>query len=86
MINIGTILLSAPLMTGGVDTVNAHDLIMAVRDDSATHMCLKSEDSPFTLDVTGFLQFRYMFNDGGSNTSTRGFDVERARMQFSGKA
>ena len=33
MINIGTILLSAPLMTGGVDTVNAHDLIMAVRDD-----------------------------------------------------
>ena len=31
MINIGTILLSAPLMTGGVDNVNAHDLIMAVR-------------------------------------------------------
>lgn len=49
MINIGTILLSAPLMTGGADTVNAHDLIMAVRDDSATHMSLKSEDSPSLL-------------------------------------
>ena len=86
MINIGTILLSAPLMTGGVDNVNAYDLIMDVRNDSATRMSLKSEDSPITLDVSGFLQFRYMFNDGGSNTSTRGFDVERARIQFSGKA
>tara|TARA_Y100001937_G_scaffold127422_1_gene199643 strand:- start:56 stop:1084 length:1029 start_codon:yes stop_codon:yes gene_type:complete len=87
MINIGTILLSAPLMTGAVENVNAHDLIMAVREDSASRMSLRADSkSPVTVDVSGFLQFRYLYNDGGSDEATRGFDVDRARIQLSGKA
>lgn len=86
MINIGTILLSAPLMTGAAENVTAYDLIMAVREDSATHMSLRGDDSPVTVDVSGFLQFRYLYNDGGSDEATRGFDVNRARIQLSGKA
>ena len=85
MINIATILLSAPLMTSGAADVTAYDLIMAVREDSATHMSLQGDDSPVTVDVSGFLQFRYLYNDGGSDEATRGFDVDRARIQLSGK-
>jgi len=86
MINIATILLSAPLMTSGAaENVTAYDLIMAVREDSATHVSLRGDDSPVTVDVSGFLQFRYLYNDGGSDEATRGFDVERARIQLSGK-
>tara|TARA_R100000008_G_scaffold15551_1_gene7576 strand:- start:1311 stop:2336 length:1026 start_codon:yes stop_codon:yes gene_type:complete len=86
MINIGTILLSAPLMSGATENVTAYDLIMAVREDSATHLSLRGDESPVTVDVSGFLQFRYLYNDGGSDEATRGFDVDRARIQFSGKA
>jgi hypothetical protein len=85
MISIATILLSAPLMTGAADNVNVHELIMGVREDSATHMSLRGDDSPVTVDVSGFLQFRYLYNDGGSDEATRGFDVDRARIQLSGK-
>ena len=86
MIDFGTILLSAPLMTGAADSVTAYDLIMAVREDSASRISLKADTSPVTLDVSGFVQFRYLYNDGGSDAVTRGFDIERARIQFSGKA
>ena len=85
MINIATVLLSAPLMTGAAENVNAYDLIMSVREDSASRMSLKSEESPVSVDVSGFLQFRYLYNDGGSNEATRGFDINRARIKFSGK-
>ena len=85
MINIATVLLSAPLMTSAAENVNAYDLIMSVREDSASRMSLRSEESPVTVDVSGFLQFRYLYNDGGSNEATRGFDIDRARIKFSGK-
>ena len=85
MINIATVLLSAPLMTGAAENVNVHELIMGVREDSMTHMSLKSEESPVTVDVSGFLQFRYLWNAGGSNETTRGFDIDRARIAFSGE-
>ena len=85
MINIATVLLSAPLMTSAAENVNAYDLIMSVREDSMTHMSLRSEESPVSVDVSGFLQFRYLYNDGGSNEATRGFDIDRARIKFSGK-
>ena len=85
MINIATVLLSAPLMTGAAENVNVHELIMGVREDSMTRMSLRSEESPVTVDVSGFLQFRYLYNDGGSNEATRGFDIDRARIKFSGK-
>tara|TARA_R100001509_G_scaffold93877_2_gene54279 strand:+ start:1433 stop:2461 length:1029 start_codon:yes stop_codon:yes gene_type:complete len=86
MINIATILLSAPLMSGAAENVNVHELIMGVREDSATRMSLRGDDSPVTVDVSGFLQFRYLYNDAGSNEATRGFDIDRARIKFSGEA
>ena len=86
MINIATILLSTPLMSGVAENVNVHELIMGVREDSASRMSLRDANSPVTVDVSGFLQFRYLYNDGGSDEATRGFDVDRARIQLSGKA
>ena len=86
MINIATILLSAPLMSGAAENVNVHELIMGVRAVSASRMSLRDENDPVSLDVSGFLQFRYLYNDGGSDEATRGFDIDRARIEFSGKA
>ena len=73
-------------MTGAAENVNVHELIMGVREDSASRVSLRDDKSPVTVDVSGFLQFRYLYNDGGSNEATRGFDVDRARIQLSGKA
>jgi len=43
MINIATILLSAPLMTGAAENVNVHELIMGVREDSASRVSLRDD-------------------------------------------
>jgi len=43
-----------------------------------------SEDSPFKLDVGGFMQTRFTYSDGGDTEATHGFSVPAARLIFSG--
>ena len=82
MINFGTLLLSVPLATGvGADVLDTEALtaremiIEDVRGDSMTRTSLNSEENnPVTVDVSGFVQFRYVYSDDGSDTSSRGFD------------
>ena len=93
MINFGTLLISIPLATGvnadvlDTEALTAREIIIEdVREDSMTRTSLNSEENnPVTVDVSGFVQFRYVYSDDGSDTSSRGFDMNRARVKFSGK-
>jgi len=75
-----------PFVFGGVAVASepmpeAYELIFNnVRADAA----LRSSEGPITVDVGGFLQTRYTFNDGGDTSETYGFSVPRARLIVSG--
>lgn len=93
MINFATVLLSIPLVSAvnadvlDTEVLSEREMIIEdVREDSMIHTSLNSEENnPVTVDVSGFVQFRYIYSDDGSDTSSRGFDMDRARIKFSGK-
>tara|TARA_B100001094_G_scaffold333068_1_gene408297 strand:- start:3564 stop:4655 length:1092 start_codon:yes stop_codon:yes gene_type:complete len=59
-------------------------LVEEVLADANSRVSLGAVDSPITLDVSGFVQTRFSYNSGGSVEANHGFDVPRARLQFSG--
>ena len=80
----------ASLALSGVAAANDYssidDVLSSVRMDASTRSTLRATDSPFTLDVGGFLQTRYSYSSGSDTDATYGFSVPRARLVFSGKA
>ena len=59
-------------------------LVEEVLADANTRVSLGAVDSPVTLDVSGFVQTRFSYNSGGSVEANHGFDLPRARLEFSG--
>jgi len=60
-------------------------LVNEVLADANSRVSLGAVDSPITLDVNGFVQTRFIYNSGGSVEANHGFDIPRARLEFSGK-
>ena len=70
-----------------IDTMRADDVKQMVREvlaESATHKSLTGNDSSFTVTPTGFVQFRYLYNDGKDLDVRQGFDVRKAVLGFEG--
>ena len=71
-----------------IDTMRTDDVKQMVREvlaESATHKSLTGNDSPFTFTPTGFVQFRYLYNDGTDLDVRQGFDVRKAVLGVEGE-
>ena len=62
------------------------EMIREVLAESATHTSLRhGVQRDFTFTPTGFVQFRYLYNDGNDLDVRQGFDVRKAAFGFKGR-
>ncbi len=73
------------LSTCGVAGADTLDMIgEAVRSDASTRMSLRPATEGFSLDLGGFIQTGWSYNDGTGLDAEYGFSVDRARLILSG--
>tara|TARA_X000001382_G_scaffold94770_1_gene69231 strand:+ start:1425 stop:2471 length:1047 start_codon:yes stop_codon:yes gene_type:complete len=66
------------------DSPDLMDLREAILNDAQTRTSFTDTDSPFKLDVGGFVQTRFTYNSGGDVEANHGFGIPAARLIFSG--
>ena len=86
--NLFTTTVIAASMASGTCLADSMETVRAnVLADSAMHSTLtdRGARSDFTFVPTGFVQFRYLYNDGDDLDVRQGFDVRKAVFGFKGR-